>query len=509
MPRTAAFIASAISCAAFVPLVHSQDMSIASDVAVPEVQYLKPFSGSAPFSVAPISTADPSFMPQAIHSGPPIIEAKGIVEGRRFLYISDTGKDQTHNEQATIWRVDPSNGMVVQFYRSPLLVNSKWLFYLQRDGEPDQLIVSDFGEEPVLHQEGTGAGAKVLAIEVLADGTAGSARVLHEGPPLRSPQGITVIGETVIVSDAAAGEPSKRYDAPDVEYLSGAVFAIPLGGGVPIRLFPDQTFVTLVGADSHTSKEGTFLKVMDIDGGRHDTSSFAWMPHSGFAMLYRAEVLSDDPLRLGALTPVPLVEKFQITVQLDGIRLDQSIILEGWRGTTFGGGHQTLVLTPSDLSGKTELILAVESPTTVPTIQLRLHVSEPPPSTEYRVLRDLELAKDPTNGNAVILDNKRTKYSARSDTMGLGATIDGLSRSLSLLPPEGGIPVVLWKGSPFVSPIGVEYSSDGELIWVTDHKGGADDTSTIWKIRGPSIIDQALILAPATGPGMGDAGVAR
>ena len=157
------------------------------------------------------------FRPQAVVAGPPLIEPRGLVKGKGFLYISDGGKDESHNEPATIWRVDPVAKKLEVFYRGELLTNSKWLWFLPgADGRPDELLISDFGEEVSFHRQGSGVGAKVFAVEVKPDGSAGATRILHKGPPLLNPQGITVIGNIVILADTRGGEPARRKDAPDV-----------------------------------------------------------------------------------------------------------------------------------------------------------------------------------------------------------------------------------------------------------------------------------------------------
>ena len=223
-----------------------------------------------------------SFRPTPIKIGPPLIQTKGIVLGDEALFISDTGKDSNHNEPATIWKLLPDSGDLSIFYRGPLLENSKWLFYKRYDdGRRDELIVADYGEEPVPRSPGTGVGAKVFAIEVNEDGTPGATRVLHEGAPFRSPEGVTVIGNTVIVSDWAAGEPYARPEAPEEEFLSGALFALPIEGGEPERLFPDHRFITLIGACIFPLNDKFYLRLIDIDGGRWDNSDLGYLPQSG------------------------------------------------------------------------------------------------------------------------------------------------------------------------------------------------------------------------------------
>jgi len=441
------------------------------------------------FSTAPSE----KYRPQAVIAGFPLIEPRGMTKGNGFLYISDCGKDERHNEPPTIWRLEPSSRKLDIFYRGSLLTCSKWLWFLRgTGGRPDEVIVSDFGEELAFHRQGSGRGAKVFAIEVRADGSAGLTRVLHEGQPLRNPQGITVIGDTVILADTRAGEMAQRSDAPEVKFLNGVIFAIPLAGGQPTRLFPEQTFVTVVGACAYQENDELYLRIWDIDGGRRDTSSLAWSDHSGFAALKRAKVESVNPLKLGPLKDVPLVEEFPVTLDLRDFRKGQGVILRGTNDTTFSGGSDTLVLSPESVaSGKATLI--VESPTTKPSISIDVNIVTDVAGSPIR--QQLEIRKDPEVGR-VMRDNKHGGAAFDLDILRLDTTVDGLAHSIALFPPKGGVSAFVWQGEPLVAPMASHYSWDQRLIWVTDLNGGPDGTGAVWQVPVPSLQERAAMYSP-------------
>src|SRR5215216_2427455 len=123
----------------------------------------------------------------------------------------------------------------------------------------------------------------------MPDGSPGQVKILHEGPPFRSPEGITVIGETVLVSDWAAGGLGARADRQGLTFPTGRLFQLPLSGGVPTALFEDHPWVVLIAACKYWIDDKLYLRVIDIDGGRADRSSLAYLPQSGTPAFYRAE----------------------------------------------------------------------------------------------------------------------------------------------------------------------------------------------------------------------------
>jgi hypothetical protein len=360
------------------------------------------------------------------------------------------------------------------------------------------VIVSDFGEEPVLHQEGTGKGAKVFAIEVLPDGSAGATRILHEGLPLRSPQGVTVVGSTVVVADAGAGEPAKRFDAPDIEYLSGAIFKIPLAGGEPTRVFRDHTFVTVVGLCRFKIGEDWYLRIWDIDGGPHDTSPTAWMPHSGLTAPLRAKVQSFDPLTFGPIQPIQIMEEFPVTLQLKDISPNKTVILRGVEGTSFGDGHEIFAL-PSSSNVKKVTSIMTSSPIQRNTLKFDILVTDTETGnvdedTPHEIIKSMQARPmmDNKHGATRTLLGENTHVTDWLED----ATVDGVSRTLTLFPLTGGVPGIIWQGEPFGTPMGTQFSWDAKELWVTDASGGPDGTGAIWRVALPTSAEAALMFSP-------------
>jgi hypothetical protein len=467
-------------------------VSVETTLAVPSVRFFggqntfvpsqKVVGGSA--SVALVGYSDKpneAYRPQAVFIGPPLIEPRGMVKGKGWLYISDSGHDENHSEPATIWRLDPKTKRLDVFYRGPLLINSKWLWFVEgAEGRPDELLVSDFGEEPAVHSEGTGVGAKVFAIEVRTDGSAGSTRVLHEGLPFRDPQGITVIGDTVIVADTRAGELRSRADAPGVKFSNGVIFALPLQGGNPVRLFSDQVFVTLVGSCTYFDGDGQYLRFWDIDGARRDTSKYAWMPHSGFALLKRVRIESVKPLTFGPVETVPFIEEFPIKFNVEGLKANSIVVLRGLNGTTLAGGNESLVL---KAAGPTTVI--VEGATTESKL-----------SVEATIIEDdkpifgpgrFDIPKDDESALAIARDNKHAGARADYILNGVDVTVDGIPRTVGLFPRQGGVITLIWQGPPLSTPMASQASWDGSLIYVTDLSGGPNGTGAVWQLPMPSM----------------------
>lgn len=430
------------------------------------------------------SGPDERFRPVPVAIGYPLIEPRGLVKGRGFLYISDSGRDENHNETATIWRLEPYQKKLEVFYRGPLLKSSKWLWYVfGTEGKSDEIIVSDFGEELGFHQQGTGSGAKVFSIQVKPDGSAGETRILHEGAPLKNPQGVTVIGNSVIVSDTRAGEITSRKDAPDVKFRNGALFSIPLAGGKPTRLFGEQTFVTLVGSCVYEEDGQQYIRIWDIDGGRRDTSKFAWMDHSGFIALKRTKVESVEPLRLGPLEDIPLLEEFSVSVLLDKANRAERISVKGVNGTILSEGLDQLTHAGgSILDNRLKFIAA--SP--ISESKVRIEITYTRASDNRTTTQTMEFDKDDSSEISPFRDNKHGGAAAVPGEQRLDISVDGIARTVTMFPPAGGISVNLWQGAPIGTPMASHFSWDGKVIWLSDLNGGPNGTGAIWQIPVPS-----------------------
>jgi len=269
--------------------------------------------------------------------GYPLIQTKGMARGENFLYIADTGKDGKYNEPAKIWKIEPVTKNLTVLYTGPLLVTGKWLYFKEANSNgPAEVVVSDYGEEPSSRSPGTGKGAKVFAIQLDENGDANNTRILFEGAPLRSPEGIVVIGDSVILADWAAGPNTSLPDRPGT-FKTGKVFEIPLAGGSPLEHFADHTWVTLIGACRYVDEDGrSFLRLIDIDGGR-PAGNFS-LPQSGLVQFYRSEIISTSPLILGMLEEVMHREEFQMQVNIQGLQEGDIVEVQAERGGVFADG---------------------------------------------------------------------------------------------------------------------------------------------------------------------------
>ena len=435
-----------------------------------------------------LSLASERYRPRVVVSGYPLIRAKGIVKGRGVLFIADSGKSGTYNEPARIWRLDPTSRRLDLFYQGPMLLNSKWMYY-RMGAAPgdDQLIVSDYGAEPTPREPGTGEGAKVFYIPVRPDHTAGGPQLIHGGPPLRSPEGVTVIGKTVILADWAAGPPATRPEAPNNPFLSGVVFAIPLEGGAPRRLFPEHTFITLIGACIYFENDQMYLRLIDIDGGRKDTSVTAELPQSGLVAFFRSKVESAEPLRLGPLEEVPLTEDVPITLGLQDVLRDDTIVIKGLEGTRFQDDTSTAAI-PGTPQNRTQTVLA-RSPLRNSDLKFEVKIVG-----VDGAIKNTTFGTIPKRivGSPILANNKHG--GAMIASVGFGpivtATADGTSQSLSLIPTQGGSGGVVWQGEPFVSPMGTQFSWDGTKLWVTDQFAGPNGTAAIFEVDVPSLYER-------------------
>lgn len=435
-------------------------------------------------------TLDPSFYKPTIVASGPMIQTKGIYPGREFFYITDTGKDARHDENGRIWRFNPATGDLELFYTSKDLINPKWIFYHESDsGKDDILLISDYGREPVRRSPGTGEGAKVVVVEISNSGEIGKVRTLHEGAPFRSPEGVTLIGDTVIVSDWAAGPETTRYEAPNDIYLSGRVFALPLDGSQPpVELFPSKKWVTLIGACQFNLENGdTYLRLIDIDGGRID-DEYPTFERSGLAKYWTSRVISKKPLVLSELSPTPLFENTIINFKVDNASKYYSkiIISNEWNNFTFYRG---------DLS-KNYNTITVQSPISESFIDLIIQETDEENNTISISTKSIEKS---LSGAILPFDNKHagaiTKPTRRASGnteqhLTLSGSADGSSQTLFLFKPLGGPLASLWHGAPFSQPMGVQFARDGKSVYVTDQDAGEDGKSVLFEIPMPS--DSAL-----------------
>ena len=439
------------------------------------------------------------FKPRPIKFGYPLIQTKGMAIGGGYLYISDTGKDGTHDEAAKIWRLDPKTGNLDLFYSGDVLVNSKWLYYLSlQNYRSAMLVVADYGVEPAPRSPGTGEGAKVFVLPIKDDGTAGEPRILHEGPPFRSPEGVTVIGDTVIVADWAAGETGSRPEAPDVKFLRGAMFRLPLAGGFPVKIFPEQKWVTLIGTCVYFDRGKMYLRMIDLDSGRIDRSDLAYLPQSGTPEFFQAEIKSTAPLVLGELERTILTEDGPVDINIPKLKQGEHVVIRTGRGARFDDDsvEKTISRKEFDLNGNVTFIVRTDmSVTSIPLAgEVRDEQGNVSSTFELTIPKDLTVA-------AIVMDNKHAGAMVAPELEKfeplLHATADGTTRSVVLFSPAGGTPATLWRGSPLKQPMGIQLSENQRSIYVTDQAGGPNGHGAVWEIKLPSVAEKRLLFPNA------------
>ena len=422
--------------------------------------------------------------PEPLVFGYPLIQTKGIVKAERSLFIADTGKDRNHTEQAKIWRYDLDLEELSLFYSGPLLVNSKWIYYKSKtDTEPAYLIVSDYGEENAPRTPGTGRGAKVFKIEIVNGVEAGKVTVLHEGPPFRSPEGVTVIGDDVIVADWAAGP---LVSAREAEFNRGQLFKLPLSGGAPEVLFEDHDWVTLIGVCNYSIDGKLYLRLIDLDSGRHGTA-YSYLAQSGTPEYFFAEVLNVSPLKLGPLERIRLTESGPIALDLKGVMKSDRVRLVLSGDAFFDNGLQSRTITREEIPADGVYTVFVDSDMSAETVDMDVLAYK---QTTVISKRHISIPKN-NNQTSTILDNKHAgamnAESAVYETMGtiLHTSADGTTRSVVLFPPAGGPIATVWRGEPLTQPMGVQFSDDGKYIYLTDQAAGPDGTAVLFKIPVP------------------------
>lgn len=443
-----------------------------------------PFDGDVPSKIDATK-----FAPVIVADGD-MVQTKGIFPGREFFYITDTGKDSLRSEPGRIWRFDPRTNNLEKFFESSELINPKWIYYHSREAGPDLLIVSDLGEEPIPRAPGTGKGAKILSIPIDDQGLAGEPTVLHEGPPFRSPEGVTVIGETVIVSDWAAGSLTTRPEAPDDEFNQGVVFKLPLNGGEPTKLFEDHKWITVIGACQFLDADGKrFLRIIDIDGGRLQGTDPTF-PRSGTAKYFIAEVMGEDPLALGPLTESVMLEDTPVDVR--------EFVPESAEILSMTASAPSQLLDPVDENSQGDTngkIIIVRSPNSLERVELTIEYKDQ--ATGAKRSSTVSIPKGQMLG-AVPQDNKHAGARVvplSSSGLSLSASADGTSRSVFIFPSKGGLPAVLWAGNPFKQPMGVQFSFDGQSIFVTDQAAGVNGMSVLFRVPLPGGSDIETMFA--------------
>ncbi|MER8894204.1 hypothetical protein [Mesorhizobium sp. M0676] len=437
-----------------------------------------------PDSLSGISAVTNEYLPEPLYVGSPLIQTKGVILVGRRLFISDTGKDGKHKERATIWKFDLDSKSLEIFYRGPLLETSKWLAYSPGQGAlGPEIIISDLGVEPTPRQPGTGEGAKVFAIPLNQDGTPGEPRIIFSGPPLRSPEGVAVVGDSIVLADWAAGQEMSRPEMPTEKFRRGKIFKIPLAGGTPVELFPEHEWVIVIGVDAFQTPERKFVEFIDIGSGRLDESGRSPLPYEGTPEVFRSEVISESPLELGPPERILVTEDSAVALKIDGMAPGYRLSVTPSGTTRFGDESVVKMFDNEDLQRSGGLAAVI----------LRSDVSLANVSVNARILEgDTEVStseftfQKPLQWNGPLAHPKKDSAIARGHAPLMKIGADGTTSSIFVFPFAGGTPGILWRGAPLSQPIGTQATTDGEAIYVTDQSAGPNETSGIFSVRTPS-----------------------
>jgi hypothetical protein len=400
-----------------------------------------------------------------------------------------------------------------------------------RNGEK-LLIVADQGEATSEYTF-TGRGAKVLAIPVLDDETAGVPVVLWEGPPFFCPTGVVVIGEFIYVTDPCAGPTQTRAG---VSFPGSVIFALPVAGGHPQVLASGAPFTSLIGICPLIPGE---IIVNDTDSGRLDPTATGG--RSGFAPPAGAErwiIRIDDPFRPALGTPVRTRFTEESPVLLEfagrsrGYRLgtgapDALITIRTSEGTMIvlpqGGTTDRLEVEARSLVDGTRLPLILASDVNSENLTLSATVTArggdanllaqlaapAGPRGSRTVLAepgscDCPLHDQGASGSAsaaarwvcgcrkdasrspILHDNKhggarlRDPLAVRLLADGGGQVYDRFTLdnapgkgAVYIYPDGGGTPVSLWQGAPLVRPLAGQLNESGTLMWISDQATGS------------------------------------
>lgn len=419
--------------------------------------------------------------PVPLHIGPPLIQTKALIKVREYLYIADTGKDSENSEPAKIWRLHPETGELTVFFTGDLLVNAKWITHSPAtDKHPEEIIVSDYGVESSPREPGTGEGAKVFAIPINEDGSAGTPRVLHSGPPFRSPEGIVVVGNTVVVADWAAGDPVQLESDPSISYPNGTLFSLPLSGGEPVRHFSDQQWVVLIGVYTYAHEGKQYLGLIDLDRGRPDDSELAYLPQSGTPGYFRAEITGKDPITFGELERINLMEDSLITLAPESV--DQgAILLVRPQESTQIVGHESEIRFDNLSSAPAHTVLA-RSPVNESEVKIQAELLNSAGNV---------IASEVFNIPKVLTRTGSTRDPKAAASLGMQgsdifASADGTTGSVYLYSQSGSVAATVWLGAPLNTPIGLAMSDDRKSLFVADQSAGPDGTGSVWTIPLPT-----------------------
>jgi hypothetical protein len=421
------------------------------------------------------------------------------------LYVSDPGEpysDPVHFPARIVaYPVAADNTLGnprIFFSRPGYLYSAKWGIPAKIAGRL-QIVVADQGE-PKNEYEFSGKGAKVFLVPVLADGTAGEPQILWSGLPFVCPTGIAVIGRYIYITDPCAGPMRARPDRPDWRFVSSAIFALPVTGGVrPKTLLSGAPFTSLIGICPLTP--GEFI-VNDTDSGRLDPTDSGGRP--GFAPPAGADrwiikIADAAKPRLARPLRTHWTEEGPITVSLANKSLAMDLATA--RVEFAPRGRDRIVPFPAtDRSnpraappGPTRRLVvplaSMRAPGGQYTINVASDVMEGSISLDYTISDGKRRATgtltiEKSRSDFIIpLDNKHG--GAKKEPSGFGGggasgtwlrfTTDNAPGhgAVYIYQDDGGPLVALTQGAPLVRPISAQLTEDGRSLWLLDQANGS------------------------------------
>jgi len=410
----------------------------------------------------------------------------------KTIWISDPGDAEKDpiGKPARIVKFDLVEGVPANptiFYSKPgFLFSAKWAVPATI-GKEKVLIVADQGK-PTSEYTFTGEGAKVFVIPVLADGTAGTARVLWEGKPFACPTGVVLVGKWIYITDPCAGPISTSPQKPEYKFPTSVIFALdPVGSREPVTLKSGPPFTSLIGICPLIPGE---LIVNDTDSGRPDPGFKGG--RNGFAPPASADrwILKiidpdkptlSDPVRTRFTEEGDLVLHIRprmakdVKVLFSSANTFQVRALGGTRIISTNrlpvdlykvGGH---LFTASSTDPVGERTHAVRVASDVMDKEISIEITYPHSSPQI-----VNIPKLPTDPNIVMMDNKhggaRERIFNPKEIVYDRFTLDNAPGfgAVYIYPDRGGTPVAIAKGAPLMRPLSGQLTPDGLTLFIAD-----------------------------------------
>lgn len=434
---------------------------------------------------------------KVVWSGGPFTTPRGIVRAGNALYVADPGRSAKPGvagifSPARIIRFPLIGNRVgepeIFFEDESFLINAKWIAH-PHGSRQDILYVADQGEE-LPGFINTGKGAKVFRLPILPNGRAGKPFVLHEGAPFVCPTGITVIPPYVFVADSCAGGMRNRVEMPGRFFPSSIIYAVPINGGKPIRVWEGSPLTTAIGlCDWHGygANRRIYLVVNDLNSGRLNwkRKDFPSLSPEAGAEIWLIPILSLSPLKAGPPEKLPITEEGTVQIRLPAIPPGGRVVVGTRNGTRFPNGGTKVTLAPYSVGPDGVLTLTVVSPADQDSVDVEVSVFAQ--SGDLLVQAQFQVQKDPDqdvmfghnkHGGLITppLEEPPTPQprGSPSSSTPLHFTVDeGYEAGMGTIwiYQPGATPVVLARGDPMRRPLAGEVSVDGTVLWVTDQAG--------------------------------------